>query len=359
MADTTAAIFNNSKFVNLINPNWSFYESEAADFTISGTASGKQIQIINTNDTASELLKSQSKSLKQIFVRTTSNGNAVFSPSAKYATQGRGISPYLLTFRAAVNVDFTPWFFKINVFCNTVLTDTIQVNNDNYESAITGNFNTYGQILNLPTNKEITFSIEISCTSGDEGMGVYFDCFGLCQLDSENLNNLPQYSEPILLRQTQGIYRYGNSLPAQSITGGAWTTINNNGLAAETYKNRIFGVSELWNTSTNRGDVSGLELGDTVEFSFEADLTTTTANDIAEMRLILAQGTASERTRVLFSESDFKTAGTRTISGRAQIVLSDNDVKNNPFRVELRTGANSTFLTKNFLVIAQKTRIPC
>lgn len=72
-----------------------------------------------------------------------------------------------------------------------------------------------------------------------------------------------------------------------AITGGStWYQITNDGAGAQTNNTYILdGTTEVWNTSTNQFDFSGIPLGSVVRCRFAFNLTTTSSNQEIDFRM--------------------------------------------------------------------------
>ena len=145
----------------------------------------------------------------------------------------------------------------------------------------------------------------------------------------------------------QGIYDYNDlatsTTPIPLTLANTQYEVTNDG--AGTFTNKTYalsGIADLWNTSTNRFDFTGLSLGDTVDIRFDIEITTTSANTAVDFVIELGIGSAPYQ--LTFSPlSDFKSAGTYKVVNWFGIYMGDLNTLNNPGRVLAR--ADNTGVT--------------
>lgn len=107
----------------------------------------------------------------------------------------------------------------------------------------------------------------------------------------------------------------------------------------------IYGLSEIpniWNTSTNRFDFSGLANGDTAEIRADITLTTTSANTAVDLQLELATGTGTPVVLPLLNPANVKTASTIQLVTDRGFYIGADLVRLNPAKIKMRadtTGA--------------------
>ena len=153
-----------------------------------------------------------------------------------------------------------------------------------------------------------------------------------------------------------GIYDYANSLSAQSFTGTP-IVLQNDDDGANSYKNVISGVNEVYNSSTYEFDFSDLQIGDVVNIRVDLSVTTSGANQEIEVYLDLAQGTASNY-QISLGKRFFKTASTHNISDIVNFVYMGNtDTKNNPAEMMFNSDANATVLVNGWVCVVNKQKM--
>jgi len=127
-------------------------------------------------------------------------------------------------------------------------------------------------------------------------------------------------------------------------SAGTWFNITNDG--AGTFTNtayRIPGAIDTWNTSTNRFDWSGLDLGDVVILRWDLEFTTSGIDHEINVRIRLAEGHADQYELPL-SRDAYKTAGTYRETRTTQIYMGDLPTRDNPgvLQVMSDTGTSDT-----------------
>ncbi len=151
-----------------------------------------------------------------------------------------------------------------------------------------------------------------------------------------------------------GIIDYNDAATATtpiSVTGGGgYTDITNDGLGGSTNKTyRASGVSELWDVSTNLFDWSDLSLGDTVLIRLDVKVTTTSANQTVDTKLLL--GVGGSPYSLMHSEKQFKTAGAHEIDKFAFMVYMGNtNTLNNGAKFQIQSDGNCTVEVRGFAI---------
>lgn len=101
-------------------------------------------------------------------------------------------------------------------------------------------------------------------------------------------------------------------------------------------------VDNVWNSSTNRFDWTGLDIGDTLDVRVDVVVTTTTANTAIDVVLELATDSGTPIDLPIIAQRDVKTAGTYQLTFNIPFFIGSTLVKNNPSRLKARadkTGA--------------------
>jgi hypothetical protein len=149
-----------------------------------------------------------------------------------------------------------------------------------------------------------------------------------------------------------GVWNYNNSLASQSIPLNVWTKVNNNGAGASTYLGGALSGVTIYDTTNYQFDYTDLSLYDSVDIRFDANVTTTSANQEVRVRLLLSVG--SLNIPLTFIDNFYKTVGTYPILGLIQNHIFTNDIKNNPAQFEIHSDANFTLATNGWAIKVNK-----
>jgi hypothetical protein len=118
--------------------------------------------------------------------------------------------------------------------------------------------------------------------------------------------------------------------------------LTNNGLGANTLKTyRLPSITEIFNTSTNYFQFTGLQLGDVVDIRADIEIVTTSANNVVDM--LVEFGIGSSPYKITFDQRYFKTAGTHKVTVPISFYLGNSLTLNNPARILVKndsTGAS-------------------
>lgn len=109
----------------------------------------------------------------------------------------------------------------------------------------------------------------------------------------------------------------------------------------------VAGVSNIWNTGTNRFNFSGLALGDTVELRADVTVTTTTANTGLEMVLELATGTGTPVLLPLLNNTNIKTSSTIQLVTDRGFYIGSALTQTNPAKIKMRADATGCTVKVN------------
>lgn len=97
--------------------------------------------------------------------------------------------------------------------------------------------------------------------------------------------------------------------PIELTVADTYYTLTNDGAGPLTnLAYSLAGLTNIWNTTTNRFDFSGLSLGDTLDIRLDVTITTAGANDNVSVNAQLAEGGIPYGLIVL-SEKGYKTTG--------------------------------------------------
>ena len=150
---------------------------------------------------------------------------------------------------------------------------------------------------------------------------------------------------------SQGVYDYNDlattSAPISLTSANTQYQMTNDGLGS--FTNKIYtlpGVSDLWDSSTNRFDFSGLSLGDTVDIRVDFSVTTITTNTVIDFALELGLGSSPYQVEVM-SPVNFKSAQTYSMVHWQGIYMGDNNTLQNPARLLARADKTGVSVVVN------------
>jgi len=198
------------------------------------------------------------------------------------------------------------------------------------------------QNYNLGKGDDITFQFTLkSAITAEITTFVYVD--GLMVNKAGRGNTIvPSYVKPIGEKaQSFGIYDYNDNATSTTpiaVSASTWTALTNDGAGAFTNKTySLNNILDVWDTSGNLFDFSGLELGDEVVIRFMAKITTNSANQTVKLRLKAAMGTGSEYDIPFITAAEFKTATEHDLPSYGSITMLNTETLNNGARFEIFT----------------------
>lgn len=113
--------------------------------------------------------------------------------------------------------------------------------------------------------------------------------------------------------------------------------LTNDGAGANTNKTyALSGITDVWNTTTNRFDFSGLDVGDTVDIRFDIEVVTSTVNTEISMEMELGVGGTPYRIPMI-NDMNLKDADTYKVISFKGIYIGDTNTKDNPARLLVRS----------------------
>jgi len=138
-----------------------------------------------------------------------------------------------------------------------------------------------------------------------------------------------------------GIYDYDNTISAQTFVATP-IVLQNDGDGANTYKNILTGIADIYDTTAFEFDFSGLSIGDVVTIRVDLIVTTSGANQNVRVYLELAQGSGNEY-EIDLKQGFYKTATTHNLSDAMTFIYMGNtDTKNNPAQIYFDSDAGAT-----------------
>ena len=155
--------------------------------------------------------------------------------------------------------------------------------------------------------------------------------------------NLPE--DPVNYLNSIGFFDY-NDLATQttpiSVTANTDTKLTNDTLGAYTNINYPpYGVSSLWDATTNRFNFSQLSIGDTIDVRVHLQVTTTTSNQTYKIGAKFGIGSASAFDNIIFTDQA-KTAGVHEVSFVAPFYIGEANILNNPAELYINTDASAS-----------------
>jgi|GEM_PF-5981950 len=142
--------------------------------------------------------------------------------------------------------------------------------------------------------------------------------------------------------------------PINITGGGGYVDMTNDG-AGTNSQNRFVhpSITDLWDTTNNYFDFSQLELYDEVDFRFDLQVTTTTANQQVDVGLEFASGDPAQFTQQIYTNV-YKAAGAQPIRFLYNIYMGSNAVLNNPAKIQVQSDSNATVVVNGWKVSARK-----
>lgn len=158
-------------------------------------------------------------------------------------------------------------------------------------------------------------------------------------------------NKPTELFSSVGYFHISNSLTAQSVASGVATDLLNNNLG--TYSSSAqapYGITQIWNTTTNAFDFSQLSLGDMVSLRVDLLIDTTDTNQDFRVYITLGIGTASEYS-LLLNQTTYKGAASSHVFLEDVTFSIDNeDWRTAPAKIIGVTDASASVLVNGWYV---------
>lgn len=142
-------------------------------------------------------------------------------------------------------------------------------------------------------------------------------------------------------------------------------TNDTEGLNTSTDQNP-YGVSYVWDYTTNQFNFTELEVGDTIDVRVHVQVTTTSANQRVILSAKFGIGSVSEFTNIIY-ENQFKSAGLHEINFVAPFYMGSTYITDNPAELYLTTDSSATvkvdgwyvrILRKNINIITVDYQVP-
>jgi hypothetical protein len=148
-----------------------------------------------------------------------------------------------------------------------------------------------------------------------------------------------------------------SSAPIALTVASTYYDLTNNGLGPNTTSTyALAGLPAIWNTATNRLNLSGLTIGDTVDIRVDLSLTTSGTNHQAEVALEFGVGTGSEY-KLLLNRDLHKTADTYNVVAYGSFYIGNALTKDNPARIVAKSDSTGDTVVVNGWYIRVNKRV--
>lgn len=158
-------------------------------------------------------------------------------------------------------------------------------------------------------------------------------------------------NKPPSLYSSVGYFHISNSLTAQSISSGVAADLLNNNLGTYSSSSQApYGISAIWNTTTNAFDFSQLSLGDMVSLRVDLFIDTTATNQDFRVYITLGIGTASEYS-LLLNQTTYKgSVSNYAFLEEVTFSIDNEDWRTAPAKISVFTDASATVLVNGWYV---------
>jgi hypothetical protein len=136
-----------------------------------------------------------------------------------------------------------------------------------------------------------------------------------------------------------------------SVSPSTWTKLTNNGAGPTTLRKLPMGVTDLWNTSTSQFALAQLPLFSMVEIRVDIVLTTSSANQVGQLRASMAIGDAIAF-QIPIGEFFFKTAGLHAVITSFPIYIGSDPVRTKPGELQIFSDASCTVKVNGWYIKA-------
>jgi len=162
-----------------------------------------------------------------------------------------------------------------------------------------------------------------------------------------------QPEQPEQLLNSVGYFDYNDlatqTIPLNAVANVALKLTNDTeGLNTSTDQNP-YGVSYVWDYTTNAFNFSELEVGDTIDVRIHVQVTTTTSNQKVLLSAKFGIGSVSEFTNIIY-ENQFKSAGLHEVNFVAPFYMGSTDITDYPAELYLTTDASATVIVDGWYV---------
>ena len=130
-----------------------------------------------------------------------------------------------------------------------------------------------------------------------------------------------------------GVWNYQHDGGSQAITSSVWTPVENDGLGANTITTFALTGVDIYDITSQQFDYTDLTLADTIDYRFDANITTSSVNQVIAVRLVISYG--SLNIPLTFIYNTFKSVGTYPLFGSLRSPILTELVRTNPARIEI------------------------
>jgi hypothetical protein len=161
--------------------------------------------------------------------------------------------------------------------------------------------------------------------------------------DALVLQDQPEAPESLL--NSVGYFDYNDLItqttPLTALTNTPLKLTNDSEGANTSTDQNPYGVSYVWDSTTNQFNFSELSVGDTIDVRVHVQVTTTTSNQKVDIKAVFGIGSVSEFTNSIF-ETTFKSSGLHEISFVAPFYMGSTYITDYPAELYLTTDASAT-----------------
>jgi hypothetical protein len=137
-----------------------------------------------------------------------------------------------------------------------------------------------------------------------------------------------------------GVWNLAHGGGSQSIPSSTWVAVENDTLGANTITTFALSGVDIYDLMSQRFNYNDLTLADSIEYRVDGEITTTSVNQVAQLRLVLSFGILN--IPLNFYYNTFKSVGTYPIFASLRSPLLTESVRINPARMELFSDAGAT-----------------
>lgn len=149
-----------------------------------------------------------------------------------------------------------------------------------------------------------------------------------------------------------GVWNYQHDGGSQAITSSVWTPVENDGLGANTITTFALSGVDIYDLMSQRFDYTDLTLADSIEYRVDGDITTTSAYQVVQLRVVISFGDLNIPLNLYYNT--FKAAGTYPVFATLRSPLLTESVRTNPARIEIFTDAGATLDLKGYNIQVTK-----
>ncbi len=160
------------------------------------------------------------------------------------------------------------------------------------------------------------------------------------------------FETPTFTKVKMGWYDYNDTAttttPIALSVAGTYYDLTNDKLGTNTQiVYGIPGVTNVWNSGTNRFDFTGFSIGDTVDLRVDLNYVTTVANTAIDVVLEVGVGQPGAFLIPLVIGQNIKSASTTRIVNNRSFYLGSALVKDNPARLRVRADGTGSSVVVN------------